>query len=89
MSIETGGMSAEWKHVLDAAMRLPEREREILADQLNASLGTFGRDAEWAEAWSDELDRRDAELDSGNVQPLTLKDVQKLMREARYGNARS
>lgn len=87
MNIETGGMSAEWKHVLDAAMRLPEREREILADQLNASLGTFGRDAEWEAAWSDELDRRDAELDSGNVQPLTLKDVQKLMREARDGNA--
>lgn len=67
------------------AMRLPEHEREILVDQLHASLDNIDRDADWAQAWSDELDRRDAELDNGLAQPLTLEDVRQLMREAQDG----
>lgn len=89
MSTEAWDMSSEGKHVLDAALRLPEREREALVDRLNASLENVECDAAWAQSWSDELDRRDAELDSGEAQPLTLQDVRRLMGEARNDKAGS
>jgi putative addiction module component (TIGR02574 family) len=87
MSIEAWDMSAEGKHLLDAALRLPQREREILADRLNASVESTELDPDWQREWSDELDRRDAELDSGQVQPLNLEDVRRIMQEARHGKA--
>ena len=85
MAIEAWDMSAEGKYLLDAALRLSERDREILADRLHASVENIELD----QAWSAELDQRDAELDSGEVQPLTLDDVRRLMREARHGKADS
>lgn len=38
MAIEAWDMSAEGKYLLDAALRLSERDREILADRLHASV---------------------------------------------------
>lgn len=87
MSLETWDMSAEGKYLLDAALRLPQRDREILADRLNASVDATELDPGWKQAWADELDRRDAELDSGNAQPLMLDDIRRIMREARHGKA--
>ena len=87
MTIEAWDMSAEGKHLLDAALRLPQRDREILADRLHASVDNTELDPEWEQGWSDELGRRDAELDSGAVQPLTLEDVRRIMQEARHGKA--
>ncbi|MGH7134768.1 MAG: addiction module protein [Pirellulales bacterium] len=87
MSTEAWNMSAEGKYLLDAALRLPQRDREILADRLNASIDSPELDAGWEQAWSDELDRREAELDSGAVQPLSLDDVHRIMQEARHGKA--
>jgi putative addiction module component (TIGR02574 family) len=89
MTIEAWDMSAEGKHLLDAALRLPQRDREILADRLHASVDSSELDPGWEKAWSDELDQRDAELDSGEVQPLTLEDVRRIMQEARHGTAGS
>lgn len=89
MAIEAWDMSAEGKYLLDAALRLSERDREILADRLHASVENIELDQAWEQAWSAELDQRDAELDSGEVQPLTLDDVRRLMREARHGKADS
>lgn len=89
MAIEAWGISAEGQHLLDAALRLPEREREIVAERLHASLENIGPDAAWEQAWSDELDRRDAELDSGDARPLALEDIRQLMREARNDKAGS
>jgi putative addiction module component (TIGR02574 family) len=89
MSIEAWDMSAEGKYLLDAALRLPPRDREILADRLQASAENIELGEAWEKAWSEELDRRDAELDSGEVQPLTLEEVRRHMREARHGKADS
>lgn len=89
MATEAWDMSTEGKYVLDAALRLPERDRQILADRLQASVESIDLDPSWEQAWSDELDRRDAELDRGAVQPMSLEDVRRLMHEARYGNGRS
>lgn len=82
-------MSAEGKHLLDAALRLPQRDREILADRLYASVENTKLDAGWQQKWSDELDRRDAELDSGEVQPLTSEDIRRIVQETRHGKAAS
>lgn len=87
MATDAWEMSAEGKHLLDAALRLPERDREILADRLHASVEAIELDLGWKKDWSDELDRRDAELDSGLVQSLTLDDIRRLMQEARHGQA--
>lgn len=87
MSLETWDMSAEGKYLLDAALRLPQRDREILADRLHASVDAPELDSGWQQAWADELDRRDAELDRGVVQPLELDDIKRIMLEARHGKA--
>lgn len=87
MATEAWDMSADGKYLLDAALRLPERDREILADRLQASVESIELDPSWEQTWSDELDRRDAELDRGDVQPLSLEDVRRRVREARHGNA--
>lgn len=85
MSLETWDMSAEGKYLLDAALRLPQRDREILADRLHASVDASELDSGWQQAWADELDRRDAELENGDVQPLRLDDVRRIIQEARHG----
>lgn len=85
--IEIWDMSAEGKHLLDAALRLPERDRQILADRLHASVENIELDEEWKQAWSDELDRRDAELDGGEVRPITLDDVRRHMQDVRHRKA--
>lgn len=85
MSLDAWDMSTEGKYLLDAALRLPQRDREILADRLHASVDVMETEVGWQQAWAEELDRRDAELDSGEVQPLTLDDIRRTMQEARHG----
>lgn len=85
MSLDTWDLSTEGKYLLDAALRLPQRDREILADRLHASVDVTETEVGWQQAWAEELDRRDAELDSGEVQPLTLDDIRRTMQEARHG----
>lgn len=52
--------------VLEAeVLSLPEAERSRLVDRLLASLG---HDPDWAQAWSDEADRREARVAEGQAQ---------------------
>jgi hypothetical protein len=44
------------------ALSLPQEERSRLVDRLLASLG---HDPEWEQAWSEEADRREARIASG------------------------
>ena len=83
MATDAWDMSSEGKYLLDAALRLPQRDRQILADRLKASVESIELDPSWEQAWSDELDGRDAELDRGEVQSLSREDIRRLMREAR------
>lgn len=85
MTVEAWGISAEGQHLLNAAMQLPEREREILADRLHASIDSAANDPEWEKCWSAELDRREAELENGETAALSLDDVRQMMRDARHG----
>ena len=47
------------------ALSLPQAERARLVERLLASLG---HDQEWEEAWSEEADRREAQIDGGQAQ---------------------
>jgi putative addiction module component (TIGR02574 family) len=85
MATEAWGISAEGTHLLNAALQLPQREREILAERLSASVESNELDPGWEQAWADELDRRDAELDSGKVHPMSWEEVRQVIHEARYG----
>ena len=52
--------------VLEAeVLSLREAERSRLVDRLLASLG---HDPDWAQAWSDEADRREARVAEGQAQ---------------------
>ena len=85
MALGSWDISAEGMHLLDAALRLPQREREILAERLHASVDTADLAPEWHQAWTEELDKRDAELDSGKVAAVSLEDVRQAMQETRHG----
>lgn len=50
------------------ALALPERERSELLDRLLASFSGEPLDAAWEQQWADELDRREALIDSGQSQ---------------------
>lgn len=53
-----------------AALRLPDKERLLLADKLLGSLPPSASASEPADILA-EARRRDAELDSGRIEPLT------------------
>ena len=67
-------MGPELIDLFQKACDLPEEERATLAGLLIESL-----DSEWEagvdEAWAKEIDRRIAELDSGEVEPIPWEEV--------------
>jgi putative addiction module component (TIGR02574 family) len=73
-------VTIEAKDLLDGAMRLPASDRAELADLLIDSLDD-GSDADAQEAWSDEIARRLAELDSGAVKTVPWAEVRRRMTQ--------
>ena len=66
--------------VLEAeVLSLPEAERSRLVDRLLASLG---HDPDWAQAWSDEADRREARVAEGQAQWVNGPDAVARARDA-------
>lgn len=59
----------------DAALALPDDERELLALDLLASLQR--PDAGWEEAWSQEIDRRLDDVRSGRVETVSWEDAKR------------
>lgn len=55
------------QEILEAALELPEKEREMLVDKLSASLhgGFASEDIE--QAWASEVERRCADVDAGRT----------------------
>ena len=60
--------------ILKAALELPVAEREQLADDLWASLGSE-TEAEVEQAWALEIERRVQEADKGTVKSLPWSEV--------------
>lgn len=67
------------EQILDEAMRLPAEQRAIVADRL---LGTLGQneDFEISPAWREEITRRLAAVDAGEMQTLDADAVFERMR---------
>ena len=55
-----------------AVLNLPPAERSLLLDRLLASLD---RDPAWEEAWSQEIDRREADIITGKAKWLSGEEV--------------
>lgn len=72
-------MSTQAKKLLDEALRLSPAEREALAGQLYDSLDIDDPDAE--AAWAKEIERRLAEVDSGQVKPIPWAEAQRMIFE--------
>jgi putative addiction module component (TIGR02574 family) len=70
-------MTAETKKLLDEAMQLPAAERETLARMLFDSLEITDSNAETA--WHVEIDRRNIELDQGDVKPIPWIEARRMI----------
>ena len=71
-----------YDEIMSAALALPPKEREMLAEQLMETL-----DAEEQERieglWAEEAERRDKEIEDGIVKPIPGEEVMNRMR-SRY-----
>lgn len=66
-------MSASFKHIEDQARVLPPEERAKLAESLLESL--HSPLAEVEQAWADEVERRVAAFDRGEIPAYPAEDV--------------
>jgi putative addiction module component (TIGR02574 family) len=64
--------------IYEAALRLPDDERTLLIARL---LGSFDGepDADASATWSQEINRRLAELDNGDVTPIPWSDAREMI----------
>jgi putative addiction module component (TIGR02574 family) len=74
-------MTSEAKRLLDDALLLPTADRAELAGLLIDSLEE-GADEGAQQAWSDEIAKRLAEIDSGAVKPIPWSEVRRRMTQA-------
>lgn len=78
--------SNTYKDVMNAAMTLSPDEREMLAEDLIASLD--GEDQETIDRlWAEEAERRYKEIEDGLVKPIPGEEVMNRLR-SRYKNKR-
>jgi hypothetical protein len=79
-------MSGAVKQILDAALQLPDEERELLVDELKATLhGGFATE-EVEQAWASEIKRRSQEIDSGKAALRDWDDARdEILAELRGG----
>ena len=74
-------MSPTLETLYQAALALPEEQRVELADRLLGSLSPDGP-SHLHPAWRDELKRRSAQVDAGEVAPIPWDEVRRLGWEA-------
>jgi putative addiction module component (TIGR02574 family) len=72
--------------VLTEILRLPAEQRARLALELIRSLDSE-HDADAAEAWDDELERRAAEVEAGTAATMTLDEYRSHIRARRAARA--
>jgi hypothetical protein len=81
MSIDSTALSTEARQVFEAALRLPESEREKLADQLYSTLDTSA-DEEAEKEFEATIALRVAEIENGTAKLLNWEDLQREMQES-------
>jgi putative addiction module component (TIGR02574 family) len=72
-------MSARADTILGTALELPPEERAWLAEELIASLDQH-RNAEIESAWASEIERRVAEVESGDAETVGWDEVRARIR---------
>ncbi len=77
-------MSTTAEQILDAALALPEGDRPQLAEALIVSLQADDRPP-FDDSWREVVQRRSAELRSGQLSPVTWTEVKKAGREKAGG----
>ena len=77
-------MTVATEHLLEAVLALPEIERLDFVEALIASLNSDDRPPV-DDLWQGIVQRRSAELQSGQVTPLALSEVRKKLRESFSG----
>jgi hypothetical protein len=71
------------REILEAALKLEPTDRELLVEELTASLhGCFAID-EIEKAWLDEIERRSREVDDGTAELVEWSDVRERLAERR------
>jgi putative addiction module component (TIGR02574 family) len=60
--------------ILEDALKLSQDERELLAEHILCSIQP---DPGWEEAWTAELDRRVARIESGVDKPIPWREVER------------
>lgn len=68
-------MSAAAKEIIEAALKLDAKERELIADALWGSLEHGDDEASVGSAWDEEVARRAKELDEGRAELVDWDDV--------------
>ena len=53
--------------IIEAALKLDQHERQLVVEELTASLHSSFASPEIEAAWTDEIQRRSTEIDSGNA----------------------
>ena len=72
--------------ILDRALQLPDRERARIAERLISSLDPAVESGSEVElAWQEEVERRLAQIDRGEVQCLPWEDVRDRLSEKHRG----
>jgi putative addiction module component (TIGR02574 family) len=72
-------MSTNADTILGTALTLPPDERAWLAEELIASLDQF-RDPEIEAAWATEIERRIAEVESGEAETVSWEEARARIR---------
>ena len=73
--------------ILSAALRLPDQERASVAAALMDSLDQSGS-GDFSDEWDDEIQRRIAEIDSGQVSLIPWSQARTTIMEAPHGSSR-
>ena len=77
-------MARTKEQIIAEALQLDEKERAEMAYQLLVSLEPVAEDpAEIEQAWIEEALRRDAEMESGEVEGIPLDEVFRRIRASR------
>ena len=72
------------EHVIEAALKLPEKDRLEIAERLYESLEAWP-DPEVDEAWAREIERRMQAADSGESKPVPWEEARRQMMEDENG----
>ncbi len=73
-------MSTDAESLYQAALKLPDNERFMLANRLLESV-EGERDADYEEAWAAEIARRIEEIDNGTAKMIPWDEVRARLRE--------